>query len=325
MTTKSATTPYLLIALVLFTAIAAKEAAATDKYELADGRTVQTLDVFQDCSFCPEMIVLPAGGFVMGAPLEQSEAVFLLWNKPKPGEPIGWAHEGPEHRVEVDIPIAMGRNEVTREEWFACVSAAGCSHNPDPRIRRLDGGYILADDPLHPVMDVNYFDMLEYIAWLNSIVGDNSYRLPTEAEWEYAARAGTNTKFAQGDTLTLDQANIGLFREENGRSVLDPRSRKTPVKVDELDAANAWGLRHMAGNLLERTMSCSSERHLGLATTSAYLEAALSNENCNRVGKGGRYGASAEYARPANRGSGDLEIRSKRTGFRIVKELKRKD
>ena len=309
----------------------ATTATAQDRATLADNHVLAPFDMFQDCADCPEMIVLPMGHFVMGAPLQESEQVYLLWNHPKPnGEPMGMAQEGPEHEVIIDIPIAMGRNEVTRAEWLACVVDGGCTHVPDPRVLTMNG-YIYADDPRSPVMDVSYLDMLEYTAWLNRITGTDAYRLPTEAEWEYAARAGTQTRFAQGDTLTLDQANIAvflhadgsdyLFREKSERYFSDPNNRRLPVPVDMLDAANAWGLRHMAGNVLENTMSCRSNRHLGLPTSSAYLANAIKANSCRRVGKGGSFGRSREVARPANRGSGSETRRSISVGFRVVKEM----
>jgi formylglycine-generating enzyme required for sulfatase activity len=299
----------------------ASVAIAKEPLAQSGGLVVKPLDTFQECAVCPEMITLPLGSFTMGAPLEQSEFVYLLWNKPKAGEPIGMQHEGPEHEVIIDIPIAMGRNEVTRWEWMACVADNGCTHVPDPRILKFGGGYYVADDPRHPVFDVSYLDMLEYVAWLNRTVEKNVYRLPTEAEWEYAARAGTTTKFAQGDRLTTEQANIGVFHNVDGRYNADPDNRKTPVIVDDLDAANAWGLRHMAGNLMELTISCWSERHLGLPKSSDYLAVAEDFVSCYRVSKGGRYQASAEYARPANRGGGRESVRLKTTGFRIVREI----
>ena len=290
------------------------------------------LELLQDCADCPEMIVLPMGRFTMGAPLEESREVYLFWNNPKPnGEPMGMEQEGPEHEVIIDIPVAIGRNEVTREEWMACVNEGGCSHVPDPRIRKFGGGYYYADDPRHPVMDVSYIDIQEYVAWLNQKTGTSAYRLPTEAEWEYAARAGTQTRFAQGETLTLDQANIAIFRHADGseykfrdkgeRYLSDPNNRNTPVPVDALDAANAWGLRHMSGNVLELTMSCWGSRHLGLPTSRAYLADAQENESCKRVTKGGAFNGSREYARPASRGTAKETTRSPQRGFRIVKEL----
>jgi len=323
-------------ALLLMTVLwAATIATAESRFVLADGSTVAPLEMFQDCAECPEMIVLPMGSFTMGAPLKQSEQVYLSWYGPKPdGKPVGMEQEGPEHEVSIDIPIAMGRNEVTRAEWLACVADGGCSHVPDPKIRQRNHRYIYADDPRMPVIDVSYLDMLEYVAWLNRKTGTSAYRLPTEAEWEYAARAGTKTKyaqFAQGDILTLDNANIFIARYADGsryvyrnppeRSYPDPNNRPMPVPVDMLDAANAWGLRHMAGNVRERTMSCSSKRHLGLSTSSAYLAKALQADSCSRVVKGGSFKDRDVFARSANRGSGYENVRSITCGFRIIKEM----
>lgn len=110
---------------------------------------------------------------------------------------MGMEQEGPAHEVIIDIPIAMGCNKVTRAEWLACVDDGSCSHTPDPRIRKFEGGYYYSDDPRHPVIDVSYLDAQEYVAWLNQKTGTNAYRLPTEAEWEYAARAGTRGRFAR--------------------------------------------------------------------------------------------------------------------------------
>ncbi len=308
---------HLLMGLLLWTAAAA---TAEQRQVFVDDRALAPLEMFQECADCPEMIVLPMGSFMMGAPLEESAAVYLLWNKPEPGEPIGWPQEGPEHEVTIDIPIAMGRNEVTRAEWLACVEDGGCAHTPDPGILTLSG-FIYADDPRSPVIDVSYLDVLEYVAWLNHITGTDAYRLPTEAEWEYAAYGGADTKFGQGDSLTTDQANIGIFHPQGNRSYADPDNRIMPVPVDMLDAANAWGLRHMAGNVMEKTMSCMSERHLGLPTSSAYLADAQQADGCDHVVKGGRFGADAEYARPANRGRERVSSRARSVGFRIVREM----
>jgi formylglycine-generating enzyme required for sulfatase activity len=310
----------LFWAVFLLGPVAAVAADNAPSYRLTNGQTVAPLELFRECEQCPEMVVLPTGSFVMGAPLAESELAYLLWLKPKPGEPVGMVQEGPQHEVIIDVPIAMGRNEVTRAEWLACVEDGGCTHVPDPRILALRG-YFYADDPRSPVIDVSYRDMLEYVAWLNRLTGTEAYRLPIEAEWEYAARAGTRTRFAQGDSLTVDQANIAVFRREGDRSVPDPNNRKIPVPVDMLDAANAWGLRHMAGNVVELTMSCWSKRHLGLPTSSAYLAEARNSGTCPHVAKGGSFGRSGEYARPANRGSTSETSRSVSVGFRIVREL----
>lgn len=298
-------------------------AATAEPYTLPDGREVAALDIFQECDVCPEMIVLPMGSFLFGAPIEQTVDTPRIL-KLKPGEQPGRPQEGPEHKVIIDIPIAMGRNEVTREEWLACVDDGGCFHTPSSKIDRK-GGAIYADDPRHPVVYVSYLDTLEYAAWLNSKVGADVYRLPTEAEWEYAAQAGTNTKFAQGDTLSPEQARFTVFMKENGETVTIPRRGGTPVLVDDLDAANAWGLRHMSGNVFERTMSCRSKRHLGLETSRIYLDAFNQIKSCDRVVKGGGYRVHVEFARPASRGSTSAEARTSMFGIRIVRELGEKN
>ncbi len=305
--------------------LTAPNPSTADTHFTIGERTVSPLDVFRDCEECPEMIVLPMGSFVMGAPLEQSADIHALMYKSEPGVPHGFAHEGPEHEVEIDIPIAMGRNEITRAEWLACVTEGGCSHDPDPRVLQRDGTYLVADDPRHPVMDISYLDALEYVAWLNRKVGAEVYRLPTEAEWEYAARAGTLTKFAQGDTLTREQANFAVMHLKGGRAVPDSNNRNMPVTVDELDAANAWGLRHMAGNLFEQTMSCRSDRHLALPTSSAYLDAFRQISSCHRVVKGGSFLFVADIARAAHRGSSREGSTGSANGFRVVREMKGAD
>ena len=325
--------PFRIVVWLCLALCVATGAAAQDDLVQIDKPADVPLETFQDCAECPEMILLPMGRFVMGAPLKESEELYLAWNRAEPGSgPVGMEWEGPEHDVIIDIPIAMGRNEVTRAEFLACFAEEGCSHEPDPTVLNLRGD-LFADDPRSPVIDVSYQDMLEYVAWLNHKTGTSAYRLPTEAEWEYAARAGTRTRFAQGDTLTLEQANFTVFLNQDGsehvsdgtsgvKYFLDPRSRKMPVPVDMLDAANAWGLRHMAGNVWEVTMSCMTERHLGLASSSAYLANALSSDSCPRVFKGGSFSGGRLYARPAARAGGVDNDRRAFKGFRIVKEMK---
>ncbi|MEM6275636.1 MAG: formylglycine-generating enzyme family protein [Pseudomonadota bacterium] len=295
------------------------EMAASETYTLSDGRTVETLETFQECNVCPEMIVLPLGSFTMGAPLEES--AIIHFGRSEPGEPRGRQNEGPMHDVEIDRPFALGRNEVTRGEWMNCVSDGGCSHTPTDVVDATSGSRpATARDP---VADISYLDIQEYLFWLNAKVGSEVYRLPTEAEWEYAARAGTQTLFAQGDRLSSRQA--AFSERTTALSEGRPRDqfpRKTgPVSVDELDAENAWGLRHMAGNILEQTMSCWSERHLGLTTSSAYLEAARNVPNCKRTSKGGAYLANMYLARPASRGRSRETHRSEFSGFRILRNL----
>ena len=255
-------------------------------------------------------------------------------------------HELPRHRVSIDLPIAMGRNEVTREEWAACIQdgvceegqrniprdayiacekEAKCVPTPDARIRfRLPNGPH-ATHPRSPMTGLTYREMEIYTNWLNEKVGAKVYRLPTEAEWEYAARAGTSTRFAQGDTLTLEQANFLVYRIDiiDGSPVWNDElgSARELLPVDELDAANNWGLRHMSGNASERTSTCGEGPHRNLATSSEYLDADKGQVDCPQAIKGGMYSGNVELARPARRTSRPGDSWSPEIGFRVVRDL----
>jgi formylglycine-generating enzyme required for sulfatase activity len=298
-------------------------------YTLTDGQTVRPLDTFRDCADCPEMIVLPTGSFMFGAiPGESRNRFDMFGPNPTfrllpPGTPNIIAQEGPRHRVEMDIPIAMGRNEVTFAEWRACVDAGACAHNPERLVRTPDGLVSVGADT--PVVNVSFLDIQDFVGWLNTLVGAPVYRLPTEAEWEYAARAGTETRYAQGDDLTGEQANFfGTgTKQQLGVDRPDLVDRYLPVPVGELDAANGWGLRHMAGNVSEYTFSCWAHEHLGLATDSAYLSHARQQESCIRVTKGGSFGSAVDGLRPAFVGNTDEDTKIDARGFRVVREMSR--
>ncbi len=234
--------------LAAVTCLAAQAAPAQSADVQADSGTLEPLAQFRDCAHCPEMIVMPPGAFMMGAIPGESRNPFDYHGEKATGRVRGpdeiniIPSEHPRHRVEMDIPFAISRNETTHAEWMACVEAGGCSHVPDHRVLMPSGYAPLGPD--HPVINVSYLDALEYVAWLNAQVGEEVYRLPTEAEWEYAARAGTETRFAQGDELTADQANFSRAATENVRGrgqgawLPDLTNRWKPVPVEDLDAAN---------------------------------------------------------------------------------------
>lgn len=304
-------------------------ALSQDTYQLPDGATVSTLDTFRECDVCPEMVVLPLGSFVMGAPLEESAFLHFITYRRKSGVQLGFAREGPEHEVEIDIPIAIGRNEVTFSEWMACVDAGGCRHTPDTTVAIFTQTLqttVQANHPRHPVAAVNFDDIAEYASWLNTQVGAPVYRLPTEAEWEYAARAGTTTRFAQGDDLDNTQANVIILPGDMDNYVPFPNPLPFPVMpipVDELQADNPWGVRHMSGNVAEWTWTCRSERHLGLARSSEYLNIVLRSPPCAQyTSKGGHFSAVQELARLAYRGTPPAKARLGILGFRLVREMK---
>ncbi|MGL6210267.1 MAG: formylglycine-generating enzyme family protein [Paracoccaceae bacterium] len=289
---------------------------------------VRALDVFQDCQACPEMIAMPSGSFMMGAIPGETRNRFDIYGKDAtrrvrgPDEVNIIPSEHPRHMVEMDIPFAIARNETTHAAWMACVEDNGCSHVPDHRVYTINGYVALGPD--HPVINVSYVDTLDYVAWLNSQVGEPVYRLPTEAEWEYAARSGTATPFAQGDALTADQANFSRAATEHvlGEERPDLTNRRRPVPVGELDAANVWGVRHMSGNVNELTLSCWTEAHLGLSSDSAYLAAAKAQGACRRVAKGGSFGTAMDGVRLARRNRPTEDMMQDSMGFRVVRQIK---
>jgi formylglycine-generating enzyme required for sulfatase activity len=308
-------------------------ALAEEVYKV-DGQPLAPLNMFRECDACPEMIVLPLGHFMMGSTPEEAEAAWRRWHVGRgidPDDPVvrpnttDFLNETPQHDVVIDIPIAMGRNEVTREEWMACVADGHCTDKFDERIHSKLPNGPWQEQPRGPIAAITLAEMQDYVAWLNDKVGAAVYRLPTEAEWEYAARAGTNTPFAQGDTLTRAQANFLVAHAQivNGRYTFtyDATNEHRPVTVDELDASNAWGLRHMSGNVVEATLSCTSEKQLGLGSSGAYLADALNLEGCDLVAKGGYYRLDRELIRPARRVQISGELWSDFIGFRVVREL----
>lgn len=255
-------------------------------------------------------------------------------------------HEVPAHSVTIDIPIAIGRDEVTRAQWAVCVKEGGCekgqttvapaaytgcersancSPTPDSRVGFRLQLQKTQTDPQNPRTGVTYQDMLDYTAWLNTKVGADLYRLPTEAEWEYAARAGTTTRFAQGDALTLQQANFLVSRRDtkDGEFVwdYDLGSAHDLLPVDQLDAANGWGLRHMSGNASEMTSSCGEGPHRGLPTSSQYRAADKDRADCEHALKGGMYDGNVELTRPARRVPMPFGHWSHTIGFRVVRDL----
>src|SRR5579863_2897774 len=134
-------------------------------------------EVFRDCADCGEMVVLPAGEFDMGSA----------------DSPM----EGPQHHVVIATPLAIGRREVTFAEWDLCVAASACKYNPG------DHGWGRGD---RPVIDVSWDDVKPFLAWISQKT-KQTYRLPTEAEWEYAARAGTNSAYWWGRDIGSGRAN----------------------------------------------------------------------------------------------------------------------
>jgi formylglycine-generating enzyme required for sulfatase activity len=236
---------------------------------------------FRDCERCPVMVVVPAGSFVMGSPGEEEGRD---------------ADEGPQHRVTFDRPFAVGKYEVTFAQWEACVAAGGCDgYRPDDVGWGRDG---------RPVVNLAWEDAKAYVAWLRARTGA-PYRLLTEAEWEYAARAGTTTRFWWGDEITPENANYG-------KSVGMTR----PVGSYP---ANPWGLHDMNGNVWEWVEDCWHASYDGAPDDGR----ARTDGNCDRRGvRGGSWYDEPKFLRAAIRVSLPTGERdSAGGGFRVARSL----
>jgi len=246
---------------------------------------------FKDCAGCPEMVVIPAGIFQMGAASDE------LGQSGK---------ETPRHRVRIPHPLAVSVHEVTFAQWRPCWEAGVCA-SPMPG----DWG-----QGSQPAINLSWPDAQAYIGWLNEATGQ-AYRLLSEAEWEYAARAGAATPFHTGDTISTDQANYNgnLAYGDGPLGVL----RGRPIAVGSLPA-NAFGLHDMLGNVQEWVQDC---------WTADYTDApgdgtAVQSANCaDRTIRGGAWSSGARDLRSASRYRQRATTRNDRTGFRLARPLTR--
>ena len=239
-------------------------------------------DVFRDCPSCPEMVMIPAGTFRMGSP--ESE------------EGHG-RDERPQHQVTLRS-FALGATEVTFDEWDACVRGGGCGSR-----RPSDQGW---GRGARPVINVSWDDAQAYVSWLSAETR-RSYRLPSESEWEYAARAGTTTPFHTGTAISTDQANYrgGRYRE-----------RTTPVRTF---APNAFGLYDVHGNVWEWVADCPSFTYRGAPDDGT---AWIPGGRCpSRVLRGGSWADPPPSLRSANRLGSAVGVRSFTAGFRVARML----
>ena len=211
----------------------------------------------------------------------------------------GASYEKPVHRVRIKA-FLLGKTEVTFAQWDACVAAGGCSHKPDDR------GWGRGN---RPVIYVSWKDITEqFIPWLNKITG-KSYRLPTEAEWEYAARAGSESKYSWGNSIGRNKANC------DGCGSRWDDSKTAPVASF---AANAFGLYDMHGNLWEWTQDCWNGSYKGAPSDGT---AWLSGNCSRRVLRGGSWYISPNILRSAFRNRYPSGDRNYYNGFRLSRTL----
>lgn len=281
---------------------------------------------FRDCKGCPELVAIPAGNFLMGTPA--AEVGKFDWDLPPRKVSIG--------------AFAIGKFDVTKREWAAFVTAThhstetGCSwtgrmkaDEPDPIGSWSSVGFAQTDN--HPVVCVTWADVQHYLAWLSHKTGKH-YRLPSEAEWEYAARAGTETPFYWGSTASHELANYGA--ETCCSPLAKGRDKWTGTSPVGSFPPNAFGLYDMAGNALQMVQDCLSFSTKRLANDGTAFEndftlegegnlAAFNGEkSCDhRVVRGGDWGDPPAMIRASFRnvsvGPGYL---SGGLGFRVARD-----
>ena len=248
-------------------------------------------DTIRDCpSLCPELIVVPGGTFRMGS---------------DDGEKGRGPNEGPVQTVTISKPFAVGKYEVTFAEWDACVKDGGCVHAGD------DQGW--GRDKL-PAVDISWDDAQQYTGWLRKQTG-KPYRLLTEAEWEYAARAGTTTPFSTGDTITTADANFDGNYTYGNTQKGEFRQRTTAVGSFK---PNAYGLYDMHGNVWEWVQDCYEDNYTGLPLEGG---ARTSGDCSGRVARGGAWASDPGYLRSADRFKYSSGSRGDDTGFRVARSL----
>ena len=237
-------------------------------------------EVFRDCPECGDMVVLRSGEYDMGS----TGANDLEFEKPV-------------RRVSIRRSFAIGRNEVTFREWDACVDAGGC-----PRLD--DRGWGRGD---RPVINVTWSEAKAYTKWLSDKTGQR-YRLPTEAEWEYAARGATTTAYWWGRDAGRNQANCRDCG--TGRP-----AQSQPVGSF---AQNPYGLFDTSGNVAEWVEDCWNDSYRGAPQDGS----AWTTGQCRlRVLRGGSFDNPASYLRPSARFRYDADVRYHGNGFRVVREL----
>ena len=243
-------------------------------------------ETFQDCAECPKMVVVPSGSFTMGS---------------SRGEAHHEDDEEPLHRVRIAYRFAVGVYEVTFAEWYACMDAGGCgNHIPDDM--RWGRGK-------RPVIHVSWEDVQSYVRWLSARTG-KTYRLLSEAEWEYVARAGTETAYSWGDIIGVNRTNC-----RGCGGAWDGKEQTAPVGSF---AANAWGVYDMHGNVWEWVQDCYNGSYEGTPADGSAWE----SEECGRrIWRGGAWGSGPRDLRSAHRYRSTPSFLFSSIGFRVARSF----
>ncbi len=267
----------------------------------------------------PEMLLIEAGRFQMGSPED---------------EPERDDDEGPLHGVTIQDPFAIGRCEVTVAQFRRFVTETGYRTDAE----RGDGCFAwdgtdwkqragrdwrspgFDQTEAHPVVCVSWRDARAYTDWLSARTGAD-YRLPSEAEWEYAARAGTTTPFSTGGCITTDQANYNGNVDYNDCGAKTGVYRERTVAAGSLPA-NPWGLREVQGNAYEWTQDCWRQNYEGNPPLDGAPWLESGNGDCSRrVVRGGSWGNGPRNLRSAFRDRVGTDVAIGGLGFRVARTL----
>lgn len=256
-------------------------------------------DKFSECSaerFCPQMVVLPAGRFVMG-------------------QADGHEDERDLKKVALARPFAVSRVEITFDQWETCYQTGGC----DLGAKIADGGMPRGN---HPVINVSYHHAQAYAKWLSEMTG-RSYRLLSEAEWEYAARAGTTTRYSFGDAdedvcKFGNVADLALKARRPASSTVGCNDGFYVVAPVGSFRANAFGLQDMSGNASEWTNDCYARSYLNTPDDGS----SVATGDCNkRVIRGGSWESEPGSYRSAARAARPMDDVATTLGFRLARDI----
>jgi formylglycine-generating enzyme required for sulfatase activity len=274
------------------------EAAAQDALTTAKGPW-RSGQVFKDCPECPVMVVIPAGTFVMGSREQEGSK----------------REESPMRRVTIGRPLAVSKYEVTWDEWNACLREKACATGRDE-------GW---GQGRRPVINISQSEAIRYAEWLSEKTA-HQYRLPSEAEWEYAARAGTLGIHHWGDSdePTCDYASVfnAAFSPYDGKNwkwdyfeCNDGYKETAPVGLFK---PNAFGLHDMLGNVREWTLDCFNQNYEGAPVDGS---AWMTGECRYHVTRGGSWVTEPVYVRSAARYWVESSNQNDDLGIRLVRIL----
>jgi len=287
--------------------------------------------IIKDCADCPKMVVIPAGSFRMGSP-DSEKGRF---------EYEGYEGEGPVHEVRIGYAFALGKHELTRGEFSRFVAASsykteaernnGClawdgkGWDKDASKNWRNPGFAQADS--HPVVCISWNDAQAYLTWLNGRVSGKGFRLPTEAEWEYAARAGQGTaRYPWGDDPSYSRiCDFANGMDANGKarvpnvtwpaaSCSDGHAYTAPAGSFK---ANAFGLYDMHGNVAEWVQDVWHRHYKDAPSDGSAL--VHGGDQARRVVRGGSWNAIPGNLRSADRGSLAPDDPNNHTGMRIAR------